>query len=349
MRQVFHRRRVLFLNRCLKYLRYVLNDHFILVLLVFLGFIFLQYRELLLNFPQEPWLILCLLGVLSLLFLFAGRVATYLEEPDQVFLLAKEAELWQLVKEAHRHSLFLWAGIQFGGQWLLFPIYSKLGLPLWGFLLYQLLLFCGKYLLWHQKVKKYQRQGRFHWTQAIADEQGRKQTILQFFSLFTTVKGVTSRVKRRAYLDKVLSLVGKSQGQTWAYLYLRAFLRAGDFFALGMRLGLLSLLSLFVLEETWLAVGLASLFTYLLLFQLLALYRVYDYQYMSRLYPLDVSAKLAGFKRVLQGILYGLTILQLVCGLFWVKEKLYLLVWGAVALFLGQVYLQIKSKKLIDY
>ena len=37
MKEVFRKRRSLFLGQCLKYLRYVLNDHFVLVLLFLYG------------------------------------------------------------------------------------------------------------------------------------------------------------------------------------------------------------------------------------------------------------------------------------------------------------------------
>lgn len=38
MKAMFQQRRRDFLTKCSKYLRYVLNDHFVLVLMVFIGF-----------------------------------------------------------------------------------------------------------------------------------------------------------------------------------------------------------------------------------------------------------------------------------------------------------------------
>ena len=114
MKRIFHERRKVFLNRCLKYSRYVLNDHFVLVLLVFLGFLSLQYRQLLENFPQPAWPVyLLLLAVTSLLF-FAGSTATYLEEPDQHFLLTKEREVLFLVQQAIRWQFIFWGLVQAG-------------------------------------------------------------------------------------------------------------------------------------------------------------------------------------------------------------------------------------------
>ena len=52
MKEVFQKRRRLFLGQCLKYLRYVLNDHFVLVLFFLLGFLMFQYGELLQHFPK---------------------------------------------------------------------------------------------------------------------------------------------------------------------------------------------------------------------------------------------------------------------------------------------------------
>ncbi len=90
MKELFQQRRLDFLNRCSKYLRYVLNDHFVLVLMVLLGFLSLQYRQLLLSFPENPLPIVFAVIAISLLVLVSGRIATYLEEADQIFLLTKE-------------------------------------------------------------------------------------------------------------------------------------------------------------------------------------------------------------------------------------------------------------------
>ena len=50
---VLQKRKQSFRNQCLKYSRYVLNDHFVLFLLVFIGFLAVQYSQLLRNFPKN--------------------------------------------------------------------------------------------------------------------------------------------------------------------------------------------------------------------------------------------------------------------------------------------------------
>ena len=348
MKRIFHERRQVFLASCLKYSRYVLNDHFVLVLLVFLGFLSLQYRQLLENFPQPAWSVYLLLLVVSLLLFFAGSTATYLEEPDQHFFLTKEREIQLLVQQAIRRQFIFWGSVQILGQLLFLPLYLKLGLPVWGFGLYLLVLTAGKYSLIQAKWSSNTKDGTFQWGLAIDRERKRQQTILQFFALFTRVKGITSSVKRRSYLDGWLRLVAKRPEKTWDYLYLRAFLRSGDFWGLTLRLFGLSLLVLLTIDLAWLATGLVLLFNYLLLFQLLSLYGVYDYQYLSRLYPIEKTRKNKGFLSVLRGILYSVLGLQSIMALLLLKEKLYLGVLILGSFILNQFYLAIKAKKLID-
>lgn len=346
MKALFQKRRRDFLERCSKYLRYVLNDHFVLVLMVFLGFLSLQYRQLLIAFPENVWPIVLIVLAVSFLILFTGRIATYLEEADQIFLLAREKEVLEELAAASRRAYLLWSGIQVLVQLLLLPIYLKLGLVTWLVIVFILVLLVAKYFLVKHQLAGYQQQGVLNWSKAIQDEQKRKQSILRFFALFTTVKGISSTVKPRSYLNGVLRLLHSRQ--TWFYLYLRAFLRAGDYFGLCLRLFFLIILSLISLEEAWLSLGLVLVFHYLLLFQLLGLYKHYDYQYLIQLYPLDKKKKMKDFQHLLRVILYGLLIVEILVALLFVQDKIMVAVLPIVCLFLHEFYLPIKLKKLID-
>ena len=88
--ELFKERSRRFTTRCAKYSRYVFNDHFILVLLFLLGFVLVQYSQLLRHFPKNPWAIILALLVLCLLLPFWGNIATYLEPADKHYLLVKE-------------------------------------------------------------------------------------------------------------------------------------------------------------------------------------------------------------------------------------------------------------------
>lgn len=344
MRALFQKRRRDFLERCSKYLRYVLNDHFVLVLMVFLGFLSLQYRQLLIAFPKNSWPITLIVLAVSFLILFSGRMATYLEEADQIFLLTREKEVLEELAAASRRSYLLWSGLQVLVQLLFLPIYLKLGWAIWIVVVYILVLLIAKYFLVKRQQSSYQRQGVLDWSKAIRDEQKRKQTILRFFALFTTVKGISTSVKPRKYLDGILGIV--TSHQMWFNLYLRAFLRAGDYLGLTLRLVFLALLSLIAIEEAWLSLGLVLVFHYLLLFQLLGLYKHYDYQYLTQLYPLDIKAKVKDFQHLLRVILYGLLVVETVVTLLFIQEKIMVAILPIVCIFLHEVYLPIKLKKI---
>ncbi|HFI0172110.1 TPA: ABC transporter permease [Streptococcus suis] len=344
MKALFQKRRRDFLERCSKYLRYVLNDHFVLVLMVFLGFLSLQYRQLLIAFPENAWAIVLIVLAISFLILFSGRIATYLEEADQIFLLTKEKDVLEELALASRRSYLLWSGLQVLVQLLLLPIYFKLGLETWMVIVLVLALLVAKYFLVKHQLASYQQQGVLDWSKAIQDEQKRQQTILRFFALFTTVKGISSTVKPRNYLNKLLTVVNSRR--TWFNLYLRAFLRAGDYFGLSLRLLFLALLSLIAIEEAWLSLGLVLVFHYLLLFQLLGLYKHYDYQYMTQLYPLSVNDRKMDFRKLLRGILYGLLIVELVVALLFVQDKIWISLLPVIGLFLHEIYLPAKLKKI---
>ncbi|MCQ8261019.1 ABC transporter permease [Streptococcus suis] len=346
MKVLFQKRRHDFLERCSKYMRYVLNDHFVLVLMVFLGFLSLQYRQLLVSFPENRMPIILILLAISFLVLCSGRIATYLEEADQIFLLTREKEVLEELVAASRRSFVLWSVLQVLVQLLFLPIYLKLGLATWMVVVYILVLLFAKYFLVKHQQASYQRQGVLDWSKAIQDEQKRKQSILRFFALFTTVKGISTSVKPRKYLNRILSLV--QSRQTWFHLYLRAFFRAGDYWGLTLRLIFLSLLSVIAIEEAWLSLGLVLVFHYLLLFQLLALYKHFDYQYLTQLYPLDKKRKMKDFQHLLRVILYGLLIVEMLVALLFVKDKIMVAALPIVCLFLHEVYLPIKLKKLID-
>lgn len=349
MKKLFQKRRTQFRNQCVKYLRYVLNDHFVLVLMVFLGFLSLQYRQLILTAPKNGWLIISALLVLQVLFLFSGKIGTYLEEADEVFLLPKEREIVTEVTRAGNRLFLIWGGLQVLLQAVLYPLYLALGLATWHILLMTVLLIGLKYLHVSRTLATFKEKigGQFQWSEAIAIEKRRKQSILRFFALFTNVKGITTSVKQRKYLNFFLSQ-SKKKDDTWEFLYLRAFLRAGDYLGVTGRLAGLSLLSLVAISESWLAIGITALLHYLTLFQLLGLYRHYDYQYMTQLYPANPQARSASFKKVLYKILYSLLILYLIVGLVFVADKMMVLVLLLVGIILHHLYLPNKIKKLID-
>ena len=345
MKDLFLRRKQAFRKECVGYLRYVLNDHFVLFLLVLIGFLAYQYSQLLQDFPENHWPILLFLGIVSALLLAWGGIATYIEVPDKLFLLVAEEEVKSYLKGQTVRSLVFWTIVQTLFLLLFAPLFLAMGYGLSVFLAYVLLLGAGKYLLFRQKASKFFTETGLDWDYIIAQESKRKQVLLRFFALFTQVKGVSNSVKRRAYLDFILKAVQKVPGKIWQNLYLRSYLRNGDLFALSLRLLLLSLLAVIFIEQSWIATAVVVLFNYLMLFQLLALYRAFDYQYLTQLFPLEKGEKEKGLQEVIRGLTGFVLMVQLIVGLITLQEKLALLALLGAALVLQILYLPYQVKR----
>ncbi|WP_314978952.1 ABC transporter permease [uncultured Streptococcus sp.] len=348
MKDLFLKRKQAFRKECVGYLRYVLNDHFVLFLLVLIGFLAYQYSQLLQDFPENHWPILLFLGIVSVLLLAWGGIATYMEGPDKLFLLVSEEEVKSYLKGQTVRSLVFWLFVQTLFLLLFAPLFLAMGYGLPVFLIYVLLLGAGKYFLFRQKASKFLIETGIDWDYVIAQESKRKQVLLRFFALFTQVKGVSNSVKRRAYLDFILKAVQKVPSKIWQNLYLRSYLRNGDLFALSLRLLLLSLLALLFIEQAWIATAVVVLFNYLLLFQLLALYHAFDYQYLTQLFPLEKGEKEKGLKQIVLGVGSAVLLLELLVGAVVFQEKIALLALVGASLFLQLFYLPYQLKRLVD-
>ena len=348
MKDLFLKRKQAFRKECVGYLRYVLNDHFVLFLLVLIGFLAYQYSQLLQHFPENHWPILLFLGIVSVLLLAWGGIATYMEGPDKLFLLVSEEEVKSHLKGQTVRSLVFWLFVQTLFLLLFAPLFLAMGYGLPVFLIYVLLLGTGKYLLFRQKASKFFTETGLDWDYVIAQESKRKQVLLRFFALFTQVKGVSNSVKRRAYLDFILRTVQKVPSKIWQNLYLRSYLRNGDLFALSLRLLFLSLLAVIFIEQAWIATAVVVLFNYLLLFQLLALYHAFDYQYLTQLFPLEKGEKEKGLKQIVVGVGSAVLLLELLVGAVVFQEKIALLALVGASLFLQLFYLPYQLKRLVD-
>lgn len=210
MIEVLKKRKASFRNQCLKYSRYVFNDHFVLFLLIFLGFLAVQYSQFLRSLPEDKSLLLLVLALAPFLLLPLGSIATYVEKPDMIFLLVKEEELKGYLKQQTLRATIFWGIVQTLVLILFVPLALALGLPLTIVVVYLALLFSLKVLVFQGKGKRFYNQAGLDWKRIVELENLRKQSILRFFALFTTVKGMTNSVKRRAYLDKLTKWFRKS-------------------------------------------------------------------------------------------------------------------------------------------
>ena len=98
MHDFFLLRRQRHQKKMMKYMRYVLNDHFVLVCLFLVGGLAFYYSNLLKQLPPDfPWS-LPIVEVVWWLVLPFGRLATLVEPADMTFLLPKEKEMGKYLK-----------------------------------------------------------------------------------------------------------------------------------------------------------------------------------------------------------------------------------------------------------
>ncbi len=107
MKQVYQKRAQAHQKKMMRYLKYVFNDHFMLVCLFLLGGLSYSYSEAVKNVSTDFFWGKWLIATVFLLSLFLGKMATLAEEADKVFLLPKEREMPRYLQQAFKHSIGL--------------------------------------------------------------------------------------------------------------------------------------------------------------------------------------------------------------------------------------------------
>ncbi|MBY0123070.1 ABC transporter permease [Bacillus sp. S/N-304-OC-R1] len=161
-------------------------------------------------------------------------------------------------------------------------------------------------LLYYRKNTK---NKSLKWEYLIELEERRMTSFYRLANLFTDVPKLRDSVKRRKWLDWVFGKLTFGQDQTFSHLYIRTFLRAGDYFGLFIRLTLICIVVMYFVSYGLGQAFVALLFIYLTGFQLIPLWNHHQNKLWIRLYPIDEKLKEKAFKRLLSQILYIQTLL----------------------------------------
>ncbi|MGX7137705.1 hypothetical protein RV15_GL000007 [Enterococcus silesiacus] len=391
------------LKKMMKYMRYVFNDHFILVCVFLLGGLGFYYSQVLKTLPRNfvwgrPIVVVFWLVVLQI-----GRIATLAAEADKVFILPKEPEMNAYLNRALRYSfwlplvaLFLLGGMSMPlvvvstgwafstflyfivmlgilksshlrlqkyelyqiserayGQWfVLWLVTSLLAIVLSLYVLPVVgpLVALGQAVFFYSILNKKEQAVSLDWENMIRKEKNRMHRIYQFIHLFTDVPEISSSVKRRKFLDPLLSKIKKTSQNTYLYLYARSFLRGSEYSGLFIRLVLVAGVILFFLKEFWISMGVSVLFVYLIGFQLIPIYTQFDYMVMTHLYPVSDKQKKQAVSTLITVLLFVAALLFSVFVLIALPDlKESLMVIGAllVEVFLfAKFYVPYRLKKM---
>ena len=167
MKELMKKRQETFRTQCVKYSRYVLNDHFVLFMLIFIGFLAVQYSQFLQDLPKDTSLIRWSLMIGLLLLVPIGSIATYLEKPDALFLLVKEEEVKRYIKGQAKKSFVFWFLIQSFVLLLFVPLLLATGLDKLAIVTYILVLGLAKGAVFSWKEARFYQDGNLNWTFAI--------------------------------------------------------------------------------------------------------------------------------------------------------------------------------------
>ncbi|MEH7463571.1 ABC transporter permease [Bacillus thuringiensis] len=145
----------------------------------------------------------------------------------------------------------------------------------------------------HQKVK-----GKpLNWEYLISEEGKKMMLLYRIANMFVDVPALKERVARRKWLDFILQLV--SDKRPYLFLYLRTFLRSGNYFGLYARLLTIGGLILYFAPFLYVRLLVGVVFLYLIGYQMLSLWKHHRLKLWIELYPIVEEAKLKDFLTLL--------------------------------------------------
>ena len=112
-------------KKSMKYMRYVLNDHFLIVLFFLFGFIMVQYSSWIQSIRVLELPLLGLLGALLASVPFFGGVATLLEPADGIFLSVVGQDFKAYLQKTIRRSWMLPILVMLASTGIIFPIVAQ--------------------------------------------------------------------------------------------------------------------------------------------------------------------------------------------------------------------------------
>lgn len=168
MEDLWKKRSLLQREKMLKYAKYILNDHFVIVCIFLVGAMGYTYSEYLRTVAPEMIYGRVIAVLIFTGIIFIGKLATFIETADAVFLLPKEHLLERYMYRAERHSLYLPVVLFFLAATVLMPLLVItspivfLDLPL--FVIYLGIMKDLELKVQHQKLKLISLKKRAKWT-----------------------------------------------------------------------------------------------------------------------------------------------------------------------------------------
>ncbi|WP_125769973.1 ABC transporter permease [Companilactobacillus furfuricola] len=204
----------------------------------------------------------------------------------------------------------------------------------------------------NSKLSSFVDQGHLQWQKAISDEDQRMFRVKRFYNLFTDVPGISSKIKRRKWLDFAVNGIKLKHDNTYLYLFARGVIRNNEYIGLVLRLTILQVILLCLIDNFYISLVVEMLFIYLVGFQLKPYFKEVMQNLMQRLYPVPAKEKVAAFTKISNTML----LIQWFVSIFAVLYKFGLsansgiiVVAGLVVIgFLNYIYMPHQLRKFLD-
>ncbi|QFT88270.1 Bacterial ABC transporter protein EcsB [Bacillus sp. THAF10] len=310
----------------------------------------LPLEEKLKPYIKKSFLFSIVLESYFLLIVFAVSVPLFLTLTDTTFpvllsilLLLVGVKAWNLWlawllnlytdKKVRRVDWIIRFGLNFG---LLFLVFSKANV----FLVLILIGAMVGMLFYFQQASKTMN---WKWDLLIENETKRMQLFYRVANLFVDVPGLKEKVKRRRWLDFLLGTVAYENKNAYQYLYLRTFLRSGDYFGLFARLLIIGIALLLTLPVGYATYFIPAFVLYLTGFQLIPMWRHHYNKLWITIYPVEEEHRSTAFTK---WIFYILSVQAIVLGgvTFFVAPWHYALVSIAGGIVFSYLYVQFVVK-----
>ncbi|KPN82686.1 hypothetical protein RZ77_10180 [Apilactobacillus kunkeei] len=167
-------------------------------------------------------------------------------------------------------------------------------------------------ILSHLLVTKLKQQS-IDWQVVIEKTESHENSLNRFFNMFTDVENMQGAVRRRSYLDSLFKMFN---GDVYSVLYSRGIVRDKEISGLLTRVSILGAIIIGAIKLEWMAVLIALLFIYLIVFQLIPYFTNFEDNVFISLYPINFDQQVKSFTNVIGKIMILVIIVLMVGSIF---------------------------------
>ncbi|NMH69559.1 ABC transporter permease [Bacillus sp. RO3] len=186
------------------------------------------------------------------------------------------------------------------------------------------------------------------WDLLINLEEQRMLIFYRIANMFTDVPKLKGKVHRRKWLDGLLK-TSFSQGDTYRYLYLRSMIRTSEYSGLYIRLTVIGSLLIYSNSSFLFSLLTALVFLYLTAFQLVPLFKRFDYKIWVLIYPVSRELKKSTFQEIINQVMMvqsAMFSLPLLIKGAWMEGLITLLAGLSFSMLFSRFYLVKRLKKM---